>query len=95
MTTTKPLPTIRNWSTAACGGITDIMRHDIFTPPQASRIYAYSAVAAYEALIPGHPEYQSLAGQLNGLTESPKPEEGAVYCYPLASVTALMKVGKT
>lgn len=74
--------------------ITDIMRHDIFTPPQASRIYAYSAVAAYEALIPGYPEYQSLAGQLNGLTECPKPEADAAYCFPLASVTALMKVGK-
>jgi len=75
--------------------ITDIMRHDIFSPPQASRIYAYSAVAAYEALLPGHPEYQSLAGQLNGLTEGPKPEAGQEYCYPLASVTALMKVGKS
>jgi hypothetical protein len=74
--------------------ITDIMRHDIFTPPQASRIYAYAAVAAYEALIPHYPEYKSLAGQLNGLTECPKPEAGQEYCYPLASVTALMKVGK-
>ncbi|MCC6460527.1 MAG: vanadium-dependent haloperoxidase [Saprospiraceae bacterium] len=75
--------------------ITDIMRHDIFSPPVASRIYAYSAVAAYEALIPGHPEYKSLAGQLNGLTPGPKPEAGKDYCYPLASVSALMKVGKT
>ncbi len=74
--------------------ITDIMRHDVFSPPVASRIYAYSSVAAYEALIPGQPEYKTLAGQLNGLTECPKPETGAVYCYPLASVTALMKVGK-
>ncbi|MFN0037016.1 MAG: phosphatidic acid phosphatase, partial [Saprospiraceae bacterium] len=47
--------------------ITDIIRHDIFAPPISSRIYAYSAVAAYEALVPGFPEYQSLAGQLNGL----------------------------
>ncbi|MCB9316199.1 MAG: hypothetical protein H6569_08685 [Lewinellaceae bacterium] len=38
--------------------ITDIMRHDIFSPPQASRIYAYSAVAAYEALVPGYPDYR-------------------------------------
>lgn len=74
--------------------ITDIMRHDIFTPPQASRIYAYSSVAAYEALIPEYPDHKSLAGQLNGLTECPKPEAGKDYCYPLASVTALMKVGK-
>ena len=35
--------------------ITDIIRHDIFAPPVSSRIYAYSAVAAYEALAPGYP----------------------------------------
>ena len=74
--------------------VTDIMRHDVFSPPVAARIYAYSSVAGYEALIAGHPEYKSLAGQLNGLTPCPKPETGKEYCYPLASITALMKVGK-
>ena len=74
--------------------ITDIIRHDIFSPPVASRIYAYSAVAAYEALIPGYPEYQSLSGQLNEFGECPKPQADKEYCYPLASVHALMRVGK-
>lgn len=74
--------------------ITDVIRHDIFSPPVASRIYAYSTVAAYEALIPGYPQYQSLAGQLNGLTPGPQPEAGKEYCFPLASTTALLAVGK-
>ena len=74
--------------------ITDIIRHDIFAPPVSSRIYAYSAVAAYEALVPGFPGYQSLAGQLNGLTPGPKPENGKEYCYPLASANAQLIVGK-
>ncbi len=74
--------------------ITDIMRHDIFSPPVASRVYVYSAVAAYEALRPGYPEYRSLAGQVNGLTPCPEPEKGQEYCFPLASITALMKVGQ-
>lgn len=74
--------------------ITEIIRHDIFPPPVASRIYAYSVVAAYEALAPGYPEYQSLAGQLNALTPVPQPEAGKEYCYPLASVTAMLIVGK-
>lgn len=74
--------------------ITDIIRHDIFAPPISSRIYAYSAVAAYEALVPGFPEYQSLAGQLNGLSPGPKPEAGKEYCYPLASANAQLIVGK-
>ena len=74
--------------------ITDIIRHDIFAPPVSARIYVYSAVAAYEALVPGFPAYQSLAGQLNGLTPGPKPEVGKEYCYPLASTNAQLIVGK-
>ncbi len=75
--------------------ITEIIRHDVFSPPVASRIYAYSTVAAYEALVPGHPEYQTLAGQLNGLTPVPQPESGKTYCFPVASARALMNVGRT
>lgn len=74
--------------------LTDIIRHDIFPPPVSARIYAYSAIAAYEALAPGYPQYRSLAGQLNGLTPVPQPEAGKEYCYPLASVNALLIVGK-
>ena len=47
--------------------LTDVMVHDIFSPPVASRIYAYANIAAYEALIPDYPNYQSLAGQLRNL----------------------------
>src|SRR5918996_1211176 len=48
--------------------LTDVIVYDIFSPPQASRAYAYASVAAYEALRPGYPAYRTLAGQLNGLT---------------------------
>jgi PAP2 superfamily len=72
----------------------DIIRHDIFAPPIASRIFAYSSVAAYEALVPGYPQYQTLAGQLVGLKPLPQPETGKDYCYELASSNALMIVGK-
>lgn len=74
--------------------ITDIIRHDIFPPTVSARIYAYSSVAGYEALVPGFPEYQSLAGQLNGLQPVPQPEAGKTYCYPLASANAMLTVGK-
>jgi hypothetical protein len=75
--------------------LTDIIRHDIFAPPISARIYAYSTIAAYEAMVPGSAEYQSLAGQLNGLTPPPQPEPGKEYCFPLAGVNALLTVGKT
>ncbi|MCB9339607.1 MAG: vanadium-dependent haloperoxidase [Lewinellaceae bacterium] len=74
--------------------ITDVIVHDIFSPPVASRIYTYSTVAAYEAMVPGYPQYQSLAGQLTDLTPAPQPEAGKQYCYPLAGAKAMLVVGK-
>ncbi len=74
--------------------IIDIIRYDIFAPPIAARIFTYSTVAGYEAMVPGFPEYQSLAGQLNGLTPAPQPEAGKDYCFPLAGTNAMLIVGK-
>lgn len=74
--------------------ITDIIVHDIFSPPVASRIYAYVSIAGYEALIPGDKSYQSLAGQLKGLEAVPQPIAGEEYCLELASVQAILKVGR-
>lgn len=74
--------------------LSDVIVHDIFSPPVASRNYAYSSIAGYEALRHAYPDYQSLAGQLNGLTALPQPESGQQYCFPLASVHAFLQVGK-
>ena len=75
--------------------ITDIIVHDIFSPPVAARIYAYMSIAGYEAAIHQDAKYVSLAGQLNGLEAFPQPEAGQEYCYPLASVQAMLKVGRS
>jgi hypothetical protein len=74
--------------------ITDVIVHDIFSPPVASRIYAYSTVAAYEAMAAGYSDYQSVAGQLTDLQPAPQPEAGKEYCYPLAGAKAMLVVGK-
>src|SRR6187397_122397 len=66
--------------------VTDVIVHDIFSPPVASRIYTYMSVAGYEAAIHQDEKYVTLAGQLKGLEPVPKPEEGVEYCYQLASV---------
>ena len=34
--------------------ITDLIVHDIFSPPVASRIYAYSSIAGYEEIGRAH-----------------------------------------
>jgi hypothetical protein len=48
--------------------VTEVMIHDIFSPPVASRIYAYPNIAAYEVLNAENGKYQSLSHQLNDLT---------------------------
>ncbi len=75
--------------------LTDVIVHDIFSPPVASRIYAYPSIAAYEVLRQDHNSYQSLEGQLRGLKGVPAPEAGQEYCYPLAAMHAFLETGKT
>jgi hypothetical protein len=74
--------------------VTDIMVYDIYSPPVASRTYAYISIAAYETLAAGDPSYQSLAGQLKDLTPIPQPEQGKDYSYTVAAVHAILAVGK-
>jgi hypothetical protein len=74
--------------------LTDVIVYDIFSPPVASRIYAYSSIAAYEVIRNDYPEYKSLVGQLNGLVKIPAPDPKLDYCFPLASTHALLTVGR-
>ncbi len=75
--------------------LTDVIIHDIFKPPVASRIYAYASLAAYESLVPSNPDFQSLGGKISGYAPPLAPEDDKQYCYPLASIQALTVVGKT
>ena len=75
--------------------LTKVMVHDIFSPPVASRIYAYPSIAAYEVIIQGSPSYKSLSNQLNGLENIPKPDANAEYNYEVAALEAFLFVGKS
>ncbi|MEO0573329.1 MAG: vanadium-dependent haloperoxidase, partial [Bacteroidota bacterium] len=58
---------------ASVDKVTEIMVHDIFSPPVASRIYAYPNIGAYEVIAKNNRDYQSLAGQLTDLPPIPEP----------------------
>lgn len=73
--------------------LSDVIVHDIFSPPVASRIYVYPSIAAYEVAINENPDYKTLAGQLHGLEPVPQPEPGQTYCFPLAATRAFLKAG--
>jgi hypothetical protein len=52
--------------------ILELVRHTAtYSPPVASRAFAYLGITAYEALVSGNPDRISLAGQVNELTPVP------------------------
>ncbi len=75
--------------------LTDVIVHDIFSPPVASRIYSYANIAGYEVMAAANGQYASLGGQVTDFTTAPQPETGLEYCYPLAAVHAFNLVGKS
>jgi len=77
----------------ASAALTDIMVHDIFSPPVASRIYLYTSIAAYETMVKAHPDqYASLHGQIKNFPAIAAPEK-PIY-FPVAAVYAFLTVGK-
>ena len=58
----------------------NLVRHTAtYSPPVASRAFAYVGITAYEATASGNDKLQSLAGQLNGLKALPQREKGKTY----------------
>lgn len=62
-------------------------------PPRVARVFGYTGLTLYEAVVRGMPEHQSLAGQVNGLTDAllPDPAPG-VHNWGIAANRALAVV---
>ncbi|MBT8272039.1 MAG: vanadium-dependent haloperoxidase [Flavobacteriaceae bacterium] len=73
--------------------VTEIMVHDIFSPPVASRIYVYPNIAAYEILAVNSDDYNSLNGQIESLPRIPAADDPDVNLR-LAAVIAHMDVSR-
>ncbi len=57
--------------------VLELVRHTAtYSPPVASRAFAYIGIAAHEALVTGNPALVSLAGQVTGLTPPPARQAG-------------------
>lgn len=74
--------------------LTDVIVYDIFSPPVASRIYAYSSLAMYEAARFGEPQYPSLTAQLREFPAMPALEPGKKYNFLLAGAKAFLVVAQ-
>ncbi len=72
--------------------LTEVIIYDVFTPPVASRIYAYSSLASYEAMRFAKPGSASIALKLNGFKAFPVPEKNKDYDFTLAATKAFFTV---
>ena len=74
--TVEPQELLRSWYKL----ILELVRHTpTYSPPVASRSFAYVGVTAFEAIASGSKELQSLANQLNGLQTVPPRAAGETY----------------
>ena len=74
--------------------LNNIVMGNNFTPVVASRNYTYANIAAYEVVAAGDPNtYTSLAGQLHGFKNVPKPAANNQIDFPFAALLAYCKVG--
>jgi hypothetical protein len=79
---------------AAIENVTQIMIHDIFSPPVASRIFVYPNIAAYEIIAQNSKTYKSLENQLDGLSPIPKVDPKAGINIEVAALVAHMDLSK-
>jgi len=79
---------------SAVDKVTEIMVHDIFSPPVASRIYAYPNIAAYEILAQSEAGLPSLAGRVRELGSLPQALDTANVNPRLAALIAHREVSK-
>ena len=74
--------------------LTDIIVYDIFSPPVASRVYAYPSIAAYETMRFSKPKkFITLSGQVKELEQVKSPEDKNIN-FNLAALYAFNKVGR-
>lgn len=75
--------------------VVEIMIHDIFSPPVASRIFVYPNIAAYEILAQKSQKNKSLNGLLKEYTPIPKADSTKQINLELSALIAHMELSKS
>ena len=85
-----PSGTAREWMSL----IMDRVKADVINPPQASRIYAYTGLALYEAALPGMKQRKSLGKSLNDMPKMPNANGPDRVDWPAAQAAAISRVAQ-
>jgi len=72
--------------------LTRIIIYDVFSPPVASRIYAYATLAQYEVLRLSDTSLPSFSDKLNGFPRLPAVDSSATIDYRFAATEAFLNV---
>lgn len=64
---------------------------DIFTPPVAARVFAYSNLAGYAVMSQGDTTLSPIEGKIKDLDSIPKVKPGEEVDYPFAALIALTR----
>jgi hypothetical protein len=89
---TPPQEVLRSWYKL----VLELARHTpTYSPPVASRAFAYFGVTAFEAVAGGSGELRSLGGQLNGFGVPPPREAGKIFDDAVVLQTALAATVKS
>ncbi|MEX0274802.1 MAG: vanadium-dependent haloperoxidase [Flavobacteriaceae bacterium] len=81
---------------ASVDKVTQIMIHDIFSPPVSRRFFVYPNIAAYEIVARHNDQYRSMVGQVRDLTPIPEPTPDSANAinYQLSALVAHMELSK-
>ncbi len=74
--------------------LTQVIIYDVFSPPVSSRIYAYTSLAAYEALRFEDSAKHSMVAFMNGFPAMPQPDKNKKYNFLLAATKAYFTVAR-
>ncbi len=75
--------------------VVEIMVHDIFSPPVASRIFVYPNIGAYEILAQKSDKFKSLAGIIHEYTPIPIADSTKQINLELSALMAHMELSKS
>lgn len=74
--------------------LTDVIVHDIFSPPVASRVYSYPCIAAYSTIQKVTPGMEDLGNLLNEFSSVPDPADTTNLSFEIAALEAFFIVGR-
>jgi len=72
--------------------VSDIIVHDVFSPPVASRIFAYANIAAHEIQVSRGGQFKSLRSVFKNFSPIPDPTDTVNLSYSLSATVAYLKV---